>query len=34
LRKELIEKGKVIADQFSWKRTVELLWQSILKAVH
>jgi len=34
LRKELIEKGKVIADQFSWKRTAELLWQSILKAVH
>jgi len=34
LRKELIEKGKVIADQYSWQRTAELLWQSILKAVH
>jgi len=34
LRKELIEKGKVIADQYSWQRTAELLWQSILKAVN
>jgi hypothetical protein len=34
LRKELIEKGKLIADQYSWQRTAELLWQSILKAVH
>jgi glycosyltransferase involved in cell wall biosynthesis len=34
LRKELIEKGKVIANQYSWKRTAELLWQSILKAVN
>ena len=33
LRKELIEKGTAIADQYSWKRTAELLWQSILKAV-
>jgi len=33
-RKELIEKGKIIADQYSWQRTAELLWQSILKAVH
>jgi glycosyltransferase involved in cell wall biosynthesis len=34
LRKELIEKGKIIADQYSWQRTAELLWQSILKAVN
>jgi glycosyltransferase involved in cell wall biosynthesis len=33
LRKELIEKGKIIALQYSWKRTAELLWQTILKAV-
>jgi glycosyltransferase involved in cell wall biosynthesis len=33
LRKELIEKGKIIAGQYSWQRTAELLWQSILKAV-
>lgn len=33
LRNELIEKGKMIADQYSWQRTAELLWQSILKAV-
>lgn len=34
LRKELIEKGTAIADQYSWKRTAELLWQSILKALN
>ncbi|SRR6266496_2610280 len=33
LRKELIEKGKMIAPQYSWQRTAELLWQSILQAV-
>ena len=33
LRKELIEKGKIIAPQYSWQRTAELLWQSILRAV-
>jgi glycosyltransferase involved in cell wall biosynthesis len=33
LRKELIEKGKTIAARYSWQRTAELLWQSILKAV-
>jgi glycosyltransferase involved in cell wall biosynthesis len=33
LRKELIEKGKIIAKQYSWQRTAELLWQIILKAV-
>ena len=33
LRKELIEKGKTIAPQYSWQRTAELLWQSILRAV-
>jgi len=34
LRKELIEKGKIIAARYSWQRTAELLWQSILKAVN
>jgi glycosyltransferase involved in cell wall biosynthesis len=34
MRKELIEKGKIIAAQYSWQRTAELLWQSILKAVN
>ncbi len=33
LRKKLIEKGKIIAGQYSWQRTAELLWQTILKAV-
>jgi glycosyltransferase involved in cell wall biosynthesis len=33
LRKKLIEKGEIIAGQYSWQRTAELLWQSILKAV-
>ena len=33
LRKELIERGKIVADRYSWQRTAELLWQSILKAV-
>ncbi|HEV8283520.1 MAG TPA: glycosyltransferase family 1 protein [Chitinophagaceae bacterium] len=33
LKKQLIEKGKIIAKQYSWQRTAELLWQSILKAV-
>jgi glycosyltransferase involved in cell wall biosynthesis len=32
-RKELIEKGKQIAEEYSWPRTAELLWQSILKTV-
>lgn len=33
LRKELISKGRIIAQDYSWKRTAELLWQSIMKAV-
>jgi len=32
LRKQLIERGKLIAEEYSWQRTAELLWQSILKA--
>jgi glycosyltransferase involved in cell wall biosynthesis len=34
LRKELIEKGTQAASQYSWPRTAELLWQSIMKAVN
>ncbi len=33
LRNELIKKGQVIHPRFTWDRTTELLWQSILKAV-
>ncbi|MFI5188153.1 MAG: glycosyltransferase family 4 protein [Chitinophagales bacterium] len=33
LRKQLIDKGKSIASEYSWPKTAELLWQSILKAV-
>jgi glycosyltransferase involved in cell wall biosynthesis len=32
LRKNLIQKGKEIAFQYSWDKTAALLWQSILKA--
>jgi glycosyltransferase involved in cell wall biosynthesis len=33
LRKQLIEKGKITALQYSWDKTADLLWQSILKAI-
>jgi glycosyltransferase involved in cell wall biosynthesis len=33
LRKELIEKGKIVASHYSWDRTAGLLWKSIVKAV-
>ena len=33
LRSSMIEKGKTIAAQYSWKRTAELLWESVLKTV-
>ena len=32
LRKNLIEKGKAVSNQFSWDKTAALLWKSILKA--
>jgi glycosyltransferase involved in cell wall biosynthesis len=32
LRKELIQKGKKATTDYSWDRTAELLWQTILKA--
>lgn len=31
LRKELIQKGRETSKEYSWDRTAELLWQSILK---
>lgn len=34
LRSRLIEKGKAVAEKYSWQRTADLLWESILKAVH
>jgi len=33
LRKDLIEKGKIIASQYSWEKSAEQIWQTILKAV-
>ena len=33
LRTELIQKGKLVVQQYSWDKTAELLWQTILKAV-
>lgn len=33
LRNELIIKGKLVAQQYSWDKTSELLWQTILRAV-
>ncbi len=32
LRKQLIEKGRQVAGEYSWDKTAALLWQSILKA--
>jgi glycosyltransferase involved in cell wall biosynthesis len=32
LHKELAEKGKLVAEKFTWDRTADLLWQSVLKA--
>jgi glycosyltransferase involved in cell wall biosynthesis len=32
LHKELAEKGKPVAEKFTWDKTADLLWQSILKA--
>ena len=33
MRDELIVKGDVVAKQYSWPRTADLLWQCIQKAV-
>ena len=33
LRKELIQKGREVVQQYSWDKTADLLWQSILKAI-
>ena len=32
LRHRLIEKGRIIATKYSWERTADLMWESILKA--
>ena len=32
LRRELIQKGRVVAKGYSWDKTAELLWECILKA--
>lgn len=33
LRNQLIEKGKSIAEKYSWDKSAELFWESILKTV-
>jgi glycosyltransferase involved in cell wall biosynthesis len=33
LRKQLIEKGKLNVEEYSWEKSAELFWKSILKAV-
>ncbi len=33
LRADLIEKGKIQREVFSWDRTADLLWQTVLKAL-
>ena len=33
LRSQLIEKGKVVAEKYSWQQTSELMWQAIQQAV-
>jgi len=34
LRSRLIEKGKDVAAKYSWERTADLLWESILRTVN
>ena len=33
LRKSMIQKGKAVARKYSWKRSAELLWESVVKAM-
>lgn len=33
LRKNMIEKGKVVAEKYSWQNTASLMWQAILESV-
>ena len=32
-RKELIQKGREVAQEYNWNKTADLLWQSIVKAI-
>jgi glycosyltransferase involved in cell wall biosynthesis len=34
LRKQLIEKGKLLASKYDWRKSAEVFWQSMLKAIH
>lgn len=34
LRNSLIEKGKIVAANYSWQRTADLLWQCMMQVVH
>ena len=31
-RKELVEQGKAVAAKYTWQRTADLLWESLIKA--
>jgi glycosyltransferase involved in cell wall biosynthesis len=33
LRNELVQKGRLVAEEYSWEKTADLLWQSICKAI-
>jgi hypothetical protein len=33
LKNQLIQKGVVVAKNYSWKKTADLMWQAIMKAV-
>jgi len=33
LRRHLIDKGSIIAEQYDWKKSSEVLWQGIMKAI-
>jgi glycosyltransferase involved in cell wall biosynthesis len=33
LRKQLIEKGKLIAEKYDWERSADLFWDIILKTI-
>jgi glycosyltransferase involved in cell wall biosynthesis len=33
LRKNLIEKGRIVSSEYNWAKTADLLWQCIIKAI-
>ena len=34
LRSRLIQKGKIISDKYTWDKSAELLWKSIMKTAY